>query len=169
MGRVTFDTRRDCISLFSPPPSLNHLDVHLLDTGVALGTGGGDPLRMNTRFRIRMLEDLMRGMAGGADSGDGQSFFKKSHAVDTQRVIFQNPFLRDIVLERDFGAFMMAAAAKHGDIHGAGGRTGVGLRADVVVAVTGDADRRQLVPPRRGPSVQAQGVLFGLHNVADRA
>ena len=73
------------------------------------------------------------------------------------------------MLERDFGAFMMAAAAEQRDIHGAGGRAGIGLREDVVMAVAGDTDRRQLVTSRRGPSVQTQGVLFRLNHVADRA
>ena len=114
---VALDAGRDLVRLLLPQPSLDHLDVHLLDPGVALHAGAGHVVAVDAGIGVVVLEDVVRGVAGGAHRGDGQPLLEEALAVDRHGEVLQDPILRDVVLQGDLGALAVAAAAEQRDVH----------------------------------------------------
>ena len=71
VGGMAIRTYRNLVGLLLPELATDHLTVHLLDHGMALGTGGGDVVAMDGRGRVKMREHLVRSVATGADRGHG--------------------------------------------------------------------------------------------------
>ena len=79
--------------------------------------------------------------------------------------MFEDPVLVNLVGLGDLGAFLVALAAEHRDVHDGDGGGLVGRRSNVVAAVAVAAKRCQLISSRRRLPVQAALLLGYLATV----
>ncbi len=108
-----------------------------------------------------MRQHRVRGVAGGADRGDGQPLLEETHAVDRVGVVLRGCSPAGCLRNSETSVpSLWQPPQSSGTFILATGDFGVGRRQDDVRAVAGDAGRRQLVAARRGLAVQA-GVLQG--------
>jgi hypothetical protein len=70
MWLVTFNTAGNLMRPFFPQFTPYNLAMYILDLGVALHTGSGNPSAIDTRLRIFVRQDIMGCMAAGANRGD---------------------------------------------------------------------------------------------------
>jgi hypothetical protein len=111
MGLVALHTGGNFVRFFLPESSLDYLDVHFFDPGVTLGTHVGNVSGVDRRFRMVVIENIMGRMAGRADCSDCKPSPKKSLSVNTLGVVLQNPILRYVMSQGNFGSFVMTSAA----------------------------------------------------------
>ena len=166
---MAVDARRDEVRLLLPQLAADHLAVYGLDLSVALRAGLGNVLFRNRGLGIRVGTHVVRGMATGADRGNGQAFLEEANAMNAVLVILQDIGLRHDARLADLGVFAVTAAAEARHVDGGGGRLHVGRGQDVVRAVTELAVGSIRVVLRRLPAVDAGGVLALLVAMAQAA
>ena len=54
-------------------------------------------VRMNARTRVSVRKDVMRCVAGGANSSDSEALREQTFSVHTHRIILEDIYLRNIV------------------------------------------------------------------------
>ena len=169
MGRVAIHAGRNHVLLFFPEFATDHLAMHRLNLGVALGASLGDVLLGDGRARIRVGQNEMRRVAAVTDSRDREAALEQSLTVDTVHVVAEDVVLGDVAREADWGTFTMATATELRHFHGGGGRAGRGGALDVVSSVAILAGGSEFVATFHCPSVEAFGVLGLLVGVAGSA
>jgi len=114
---VAVHAGRDLVRLFLPQAPLDDPSVHLFDPPVALHAGAGDVVLVDAGSLVRVGENEVRRMTRGAHGRDRQSLLEQPRAVNGERVVFEDPVLRDIEPLRHVRPFLMALAAQEGDVH----------------------------------------------------
>jgi hypothetical protein len=89
--------------------------------------------------------------------------------MDGHGVVFQDPFLGDLVGPGDGTSFSVTLSAKQRDIDGGRGGSGLPVAADVMPPVTVHAGRGEAVPSGCRLPVEGVGVLPGFGGVAKGA
>src|ERR1019366_2236644 len=118
-----------------PQLAADKLSVDGLDLRVALGAGFGNVLFGNRATRVLVGQHVVRGMATGADRGNGEAFLEEANAVNTIPVILRDVALRHGPRLADFGAFTVTAAAQARHVDDGRRRLQVGRGQDVMRAV----------------------------------
>jgi hypothetical protein len=125
-----------------PELTPDNLDMHLLDAGVAGGTGGGDVARGDGGAGVRVRQDHVVAVTVVAGGSNDQAAPEQSLAVDALGIIAQDIVFRDIVNPGDGGAFPVAFPAENRNVHLVSAGVYVRGRQDVVITVTFGAGGR---------------------------
>ncbi len=91
VGLVAVHTGGDLVGFLLPEPSLDDLDVDLLDAGVALGAGGSHVVPVDAGTRIGVGEDVVGRVTGGAHRRHGQPRPVQPVPVDGHGVVLEDP------------------------------------------------------------------------------
>ncbi len=110
--RVAVHAGRDLVRLFFPEFAFDDLAVDLFDLTVATRAGRGDVVPVNARSPVAMRQDVVRGVARGADRRDGQALSEQAFAVDRHRVVLEDAVLVNLAVEAYGRALLVAAAAQ---------------------------------------------------------
>ena len=84
---------------------------------MALHAGGGDVPGRDRGPGVGMGEDEVAAVAARTGSGDRQALLEKTFTMNTHGVVLEDVFLVDLVGLGDLGAFPVALATKHRDVH----------------------------------------------------
>src|SRR4030067_337860 len=114
---MAIDTGWNPLRLLFPQLAANDLLMYALDLSVTLLTGRGDVVAIDARFWVSVFEDIMGGMATGADGRYDQSALEKPFTVNGLGVILDDIFLGDVVPPGYFTVLAVAFAAQQGDVH----------------------------------------------------
>ena len=129
---VTVDTRRNQVRLLLPQLAADHLAMHLLDVRVALGTRFGDVCLGDRGPGIGVRKHVVRGMATGANGGNGQALLEEADTMDAVLVILRNVGLRDGARLANFAVLAVTGAAKGRNVDGGDLGLQIGWRQDVM-------------------------------------
>jgi len=143
---MTVDAYRNIVRLLFPQFAADDFSVDFLDPTMAFLAGGRDIIPVNARTLVGMGQDKVRGVAVGADGGDGQTPLVQAFAVHRKRVMGQDAVLGNVIRAIYRGAFLVAPSAHYRDVELGYARIGRGRRFDIMGSVAVPAARRQLGP-----------------------
>lgn len=115
------------------------LDVLLVDAAVAGGTRRRNVAFVNGRPVIRMLQDQVGTMTVDTDRTGEQTLFREATAMDTARVVGENPDFREIGRYCGRSILTVTPATKTGDVCAVGEGVFVVVSFGAVVSVAGRA------------------------------
>ena len=148
---VAVHARRQDVALLLPELALDHLAVHRLDLGVAFRAGRGDVLPRDRRRGIRVREDRVPGVAGGAVGSHDEPLPEEPLAVDALGEILDDVVLVDHPLALDRRTLLVALPAEERDLQGRDRASSGSFRKDVVRAVAILARGARAGRPARRP------------------
>jgi hypothetical protein len=155
------------MGLLLPEASFDDLNVDLLDAGVALGAGGRHLVPGDAGARVRVREDVVGGMARGADGRDAQSRPKEPVAMDGHGVVLEDPILRNVPVPGHRCALPVALTTEEGDVDVGGYRRRVIGPFHIVATMTIGTGRGQGVTPGFRLAMEGFPVKLGLGGVAE--
>lgn len=111
MRSMTFNTGRYFMRFCFPQLPTDDLGMRFFNICMTFHAGFHHIQAADRRFRVRVGQNIMRGMAAGTYRCNGQTLAKKTLTVDGHGKIFQDIMFTNIMGQGHGAAFLVAAAA----------------------------------------------------------